>query len=128
MPLLDVCNRAATGGNCGEEIGHVPADGGCHMPFQILLIFVFGILFKLVLHVAMDGFATAQWLEIVAHDARFQRPLIAVESRAPWVLRVDRMPVRAMFPDDGQAIEVKCCGLSVGDVRLTLFVHKYATG
>ena len=74
------------------------ADGRGDVPLQVLLGLVLGVLLQLVGDVAVDRRSAAQRGEVVAVDAHLQRALVAVDGRAPGVLRD-----RASLP------QVRCC-------------------
>src|SRR5205085_7478492 len=81
--------------------------------------------------------------ESVAHHARFERPLVAVEGGAPGVARVfsthrgllhvvghtgGQVAPCAVGPDDVQVVVGEGGGLGVGDVRLAVAVNQDAAG
>jgi hypothetical protein len=115
VPLLDVGDRTAAGLAGFEQIQHMDADGRGDVLFEILLRLILGILLQLVLDVAVDRRPTRR-LEVVAVDAALERPLVAVERRAPRVLRVGCRTPRAVCPDDGVQTELKRGGLRIADV------------
>ena len=71
-----------------------------------------------------ECFALVDRREVVAHHARLQRAFVAVEGRAPGILRIGRLAPAAVLPDDLEIAEIEGRCLRVGDVRLAGFVDE----
>ncbi len=120
VPLLDVGHRLAA--RSASPSGS-PADGRRFgrgdVLLQVLLGLVLGVLVQL--HAPRRRWrrlALAERDEVVAVHAHLERALVAVERRAPGILRVGRCAPGAVLPDHRQVAEVERGRLRVGDVRL----------
>src|SRR4051794_9195216 len=74
----------------------------------------------------MDWTSLAQGNEVIAIHTALERSLIAINGRAPRILRIGRVSIGAMLPDDGQLAEVEGRGLRIGNVGLAVLIHQNA--
>ncbi len=122
MSLFDVRHRLATVLDTFEQIAHVAANSGGHVDFQVFFRRVFRVLVPLVHPLAADFFAIVSG-ELVPHYVGLQRPLFAIQYRAPLVIGIRRCAPRAMLPIDLQFVVGKRGRLRVRDVGSALLVH-----
>ena len=103
---------------------------GATWRLEVLLGLVLGELLELVGHVLVDrAAALARRDEVVAHHARLERALVAVERRAPRILRDPAgRPTMRCVQTTCRFAEVERRGLRVGDVRLARLVDEDAAG
>jgi hypothetical protein len=128
VALLDVGNGARAIVDGIQEIDPMPAHGGGDMFFEIFLGFVLGIFLEFVEDVALERFSAAERGEIVAENAGFESPFVAVEGGAPLVFGVGGSAPGAMVPGDLEIAIIEDGGLGIGDIGFAVFVDEDAAG
>src|SRR5262249_23713808 len=106
---------------------HVRADRRSDVLLQPRLGLILGILLEFVSNIPVDRRrALLSRDEIVAHDARFQGSLFAVQSGSPRVVWIRRRTEPAVLPGYRQSVIFEHGGLLVGNVRLSALENPQA--